>query len=61
MTILRTSSTSKRSERELGPALVGVELGSRDDLPGLWDRMARSRIEVETIDPQSAMFRFLVS
>ncbi len=51
----------KRSNRDLGPALVGVELGSRNDLPGLRDRMQRSRIEVETIDPQSAMFRFLIS
>ncbi len=51
----------KRSNRELGPALVGIELGSRDDLPGLRDRMRRSRIEVETIDPESAMFRFLIS
>lgn len=51
----------KRSNRELGPALVGVELGSRDDLPGLRERMTHSRIEVETIDPQSAMFRFLIS
>jgi len=51
----------KRSNRELGPALVGIELGSRDDLPGLRERMAHSRIEVEIIDPQSAMFRFLIS
>lgn len=51
----------KRSNRELGPALVGVELGSRDDLLGLRDRMWHSRIEVEPIDPQSAMFRFLIS
>jgi len=51
----------KRSNRELGPALVGVELGSRDDLPGLRERLAMSSIEVEPIDPQSAMFRFLIS
>jgi threonine dehydratase len=51
----------KRSNRELGPALVGIELGSRHDLPGLMDRMERSRIEVEPIDPQSGMFRFLIS
>ncbi|MGB3327693.1 MAG: threonine ammonia-lyase IlvA [Thermomicrobiales bacterium] len=51
----------KRSNRELGPALVGIELGSRDDLPGLRERMAHSRIEAEPIDPQSGMFRFLIS
>lgn len=51
----------KRSNRELGPALVGIEIGSRDDYPGLRDRMEQSNIEVEPIDPQSAMFRFLIS
>ena len=51
----------KRSNRELGPALVGIELGSADDLPELKNRLQRSRIEVETIDPESPMGRFLVS
>lgn len=51
----------KRSNRELGPALVGIECGSRDDFPGLRERMRQSNIEVEPIDPQSAMFRFLIS
>jgi threonine dehydratase len=50
----------KRSNRELGPALVGIELGNPRDLPELRDRMALSNIEVEPIDPQSAMFRFLI-
>jgi threonine dehydratase len=51
----------KRSNRELGPALVGIEIGSRDDFPGLCDRMRQSNINVEEIDPRSSMFRFLVS
>jgi threonine dehydratase len=50
----------KRSNREMGPALVGIELGSRDDLPGLLRRLALTNIEVESIDPQSSMFRFLI-
>lgn len=50
----------KRSNRELGPALVGVELGNRADLAGLRERMAHSRIDVQVIDPESAMFRFLM-
>lgn len=49
----------KRSNRELGPALVGIELGNRDDLPGLLDRMKSSNIECENIDSKSSMFRFL--
>jgi threonine dehydratase len=51
----------KRSNRESGPALVGIELGSADDLPALLHRMHDSRMTVETIDPESAIGRFLVS
>lgn len=51
----------KRSNREQGPALVGIELGSRDDLPGLQARLAESSIDAEPIEPHSAMFRFLIS
>lgn len=51
----------KRSNREMGPALVGVEIGHRDELPGLRERMERSNIEVEIIDPQSGTFRYLIS
>ena len=49
----------KRSNRELGPALVGIELGQREDLAGLLQRMEQSRIECERIDSQSTMFRFI--
>lgn len=51
----------KRSNRELGPALVGIEIGSREDYPGLRERMERSNIDVEVIDPQGSMYRFLIS
>ncbi len=51
----------KRSNREHGPALVGIELGSRDDLPALVGRMRQSSIDIEPIDPESPMFKFLVS
>lgn len=50
----------KRSDRALGPALVGIELGTPEALPELMRRIRRSRIEVEPIDPESAMFRFLI-
>lgn len=50
----------KRSNRDTGPALVGIELGSADDLPGLLDRMATSPMKVEKIDPSSPLYRFLV-
>ena len=51
----------KRSNRDLGPALVGVELGNRHDLAKLRERIAQSNIQVEIIDPESSMYRFLLS
>lgn len=50
----------KRSNRETGPALVGIELGEPADLSGLLERMAYSRIIVERIAPDSPFYRFLV-
>ena len=50
----------KRSNRETGPALVGVELGDPDELQGLLDRMRSSRLTVERIPPDSPFYRFLV-
>jgi threonine dehydratase len=50
----------KRSNRELGPALVGIELGDPAELPGLMERMAASPVTVEPIDPDGPFYRFLV-
>ena len=50
----------KRSNRETGPALVGIEIADRSDLPGLLARMDRSPMQIEPIDPDSAAFRFLL-
>ena len=50
----------KRSNRETGPALVGIELGDRADLQGLLDRMQHSRIKVERVPPDSPFYRFVV-
>ncbi|GAB77793.1 threonine ammonia-lyase IlvA [Austwickia chelonae] len=50
----------KRSNRETGPALVGIELGSPDDLAGLLERMAASRMVAERIPADSPVHRFLV-
>ncbi|MCB0891659.1 MAG: threonine ammonia-lyase IlvA [Propionibacteriaceae bacterium] len=50
----------KRSNRETGPALVGIELGDPADLHGLLDRMLNSRIGVERIPPDSPFYRFAV-
>jgi threonine dehydratase len=50
----------KRNNRETGAALVGIELGSADGLPGLLARMARAPMESERIEPGSAAYRFLM-
>ena len=50
----------KRSNRETGPALVGIELGSPDDLEPLLDRMASAPPGIERLPPDSPMFRFVL-
>jgi threonine dehydratase len=50
----------KKSSREFGPALVGIELADRRDLEPLLDRMAASGLAAEPVAPDTAVFRFLV-
>ena len=49
----------KRNNRETGPALVGIEMGSADGLSALLARMAAAPMEVERILPGSAAYRYL--
>ena len=50
----------KRSNRETGPALVGIELSRPEDLPALLDRMKAAPPSIEKIDSSSPLFRFLL-
>jgi threonine dehydratase len=50
----------KKNDRELGPALVGIELTERGDLEPLLARVAESGLAVERLPPESPMFRLLV-
>ena len=50
----------KRSNRETGPALVGIELGEPEGLGVLLDNLNRSRLTVERVLPDSPFYRFLV-
>lgn len=50
----------KRSNRELGPALLGIELGHPDDLSALRARLDRSPMTVEPVLPDSPFYRFLI-
>ncbi|MCL2543243.1 MAG: threonine ammonia-lyase IlvA [Nocardioidaceae bacterium] len=50
---------TKRNNRETGPALVGIEMGSAADLDGLLGRMQDSRLKVELVAPDSPLFGFV--
>lgn len=50
----------KRSNRELGPALVGIELGNPSDYPALLERLRQSPLHSEVVEPGSAIYRYLV-
>jgi threonine dehydratase len=50
----------KKNDREFGPALVGVELAQRGDLPPLLDRIEASGLDVQRLPPDSPMARLLV-
>ena len=50
----------KRSNREMGPALVGIELGDPTTLGDLLGRLERSPIRAEPVDPDSPFYRFLI-
>ncbi|QBX57457.1 threonine ammonia-lyase IlvA [Nocardioides seonyuensis] len=50
----------KRSNREVGPALVGIELGDPADLPALLARMEAAPPKIERVPPDSPLFTFLV-
>ncbi|MFT4086480.1 MAG: threonine ammonia-lyase IlvA [Gordonia sp. (in: high G+C Gram-positive bacteria)] len=49
----------KRNNRETGAALVGIELGRPEDLAGLEDRMAHSRLQTERLEPGTPAYRYL--
>jgi len=50
----------KRSSRETGPALIGIELVRAGDLTGLLERMAATPLKVEPVEPGSPVFEFLL-
>ena len=50
----------KKNNREIGPALVGIELVSTDDLAPLVARMDGSGLQIERLSADSPAFRFLV-
>jgi len=50
----------KKSNRENGPALVGIELKSADDYPALLKRMEEHRFEIKELNSDPTLFEYLV-
>jgi threonine dehydratase len=50
----------KRNNRETGPALVGIELGSPENLEPMLKRMQTAPHRIERVPPDSPLFTFLV-
>lgn len=51
---------TKKNNRDTGPALVGIDLSTREDIEGLRRRMEASPLHVEEISAGSELFRLLV-
>lgn len=50
----------KRSNKEKGPALVGIELNHKDDLKGMLERFKENQIEFEVVDPDDSFYSLLL-
>jgi len=50
----------KKTERERGPALVGIELSSAEDYPALLKRMEEFNFDVMEINRDQTLFEYLV-
>jgi len=50
----------KKTERENGPALVGIELKSADDYAGLLQRMEAHRFGIKVLNTDPTLFEYLV-
>jgi threonine dehydratase len=50
----------KKTEKEQGPALVGIELTNKDDYEGLLTRLNENRFEVIELNKDQTLFEYLV-
>lgn len=50
---------SKKTNRELGPALIGIEIKHKKDLQPLLERMKAKNLSFEYVNDQPRLFRFL--
>ncbi|MEK4228280.1 threonine ammonia-lyase IlvA [Solibacillus sp. FSL H8-0538] len=57
---ITTFEYTKKNNKESGPALVGIELGHRDDYAGLLERMHANGFEYKEVNNDSTLFALLV-
>lgn len=50
---------SKKTNRELGPAMIGIEVKQKEDLEPLLERMRAKNLNFEYVNDQPRLFRFL--
>lgn len=50
----------KKTNREKGPVLIGIELQNPDDFQGLTERMRESNIDYEYLNDNPNLFEFLI-
>ncbi len=51
---------SKKTNREQGPALIGIEIKNKEDFEPLVERMEKAKINYEYVNNQPHLFRFLI-
>lgn len=51
---------TKKTNKEAGPALVGVEVKHRDDFVALTERMKQKKVDYTLVNSDSSLFSFLI-
>ena len=57
---ITTFEYTKKNNKESGPALVGIEISSRDDYAGLLERMRANGFDYKEVNNDSTLFALLV-
>ncbi|KFL42891.1 threonine dehydratase [Lysinibacillus sp. BF-4] len=57
---ITTFEYTKKNNKESGPALVGIEVGDRDDYPGLLERMEKFGFSYKEVNKDITLFGLLV-
>ena len=50
---------SKKTNKDLGPALIGLELKNKEDIQPLIDRMNAKQLSFEYVNDHPHLFRFI--